>query len=65
MYELYPNPFRGMPENYFSLAKLMSNSWASFIHDLDPNGLRLNNTTTPQWPVYDNADPTDLFGPRT
>ncbi|EPT06072.1 hypothetical protein FOMPIDRAFT_1044541 [Fomitopsis schrenkii] len=59
-YDVYPNPFGGMPESYFSLAKLISSSWASFIHDLDPNSFRLHDTTTPPWPVYDNADPQDF-----
>ncbi|KZT75141.1 alpha/beta-hydrolase [Daedalea quercina L-15889] len=59
-YDVAPDPFAGEPESYFALAKLMSNSWASFIHDLDPNSFRLNDTVTPQWPVYDNADPQDF-----
>ncbi|KAH9937174.1 Alpha/Beta hydrolase protein [Fomitopsis serialis] len=56
-YDVTPDPFAGVPASYFALAKLMSNSWASFIHDLDPNSFRRNDTVTPQWPVYDNADP--------
>ena len=56
----YPDPFEGMPESYFSLATLMSSSWASFIHDLDPNSFRANDTVAPQWPVYDNADPKNF-----
>jgi hypothetical protein len=36
-YYTQPNPFGGMPKSFRALAKLMSKSWISFIHDLDPN----------------------------
>jgi carboxylesterase type B len=32
-----PNEFTGKPPSYPAVAALMSKSWASFIHDLDPN----------------------------
>lgn len=35
-----PDPFAGEPQSYFALSKLMSCSWASFVHDLDPNSFR-------------------------
>ena len=59
-YQASPNPFADEPRSYYDLARLMSSSWASFIHDLDPNSFRLNDTVTPLWPVYDNDDPRDL-----
>jgi acetylcholinesterase len=34
------DPFLDMPQSYFNLSKLMSCSWASFVHDLDPNSFR-------------------------
>ncbi|EPT02238.1 hypothetical protein FOMPIDRAFT_1059299 [Fomitopsis schrenkii] len=55
-----PNPFQDEPQSYYDLARLMSSSWASFIHDLDPNSFRLNDTVTPLWPVYSNDDPRDI-----
>ena len=59
-YGVSPDPFANEPPSYFALAKLMSRSWASFIHELDPNAFRANDTETPLWPVYDNADPQDF-----
>ncbi|KAH9837051.1 Alpha/Beta hydrolase protein [Rhodofomes roseus] len=59
-YDMVPDPFDGVPESYFTLAKLMSRSWASFIYDLDPNSFRPNDTVTLQWPVYDTANPQDF-----
>ena len=59
-YDVSPDPFANEPSSYFALAKLMSRSWASFIHELDPNAFRANDTETPLWPVYDNADPQDF-----
>jgi acetylcholinesterase len=34
------NPFLDKPQSYLDLSKLMSCSWASFVHDLDPNSFR-------------------------
>ena len=51
-YAASPNPFADEPQRYYDLARLMSSSWASFIHDLDPNSFRLNGTVIPLWPVY-------------
>lgn len=37
-YYAAPDPFGGhQTEAYFKLAELMSRSWVSFVHDLDPN----------------------------
>lgn len=38
----------------------MSSSWASFIHDLDPNSFRLGDTVTPLWLVYGNVELRNL-----
>jgi len=38
----------------------MSSSWASFIHDLDPNNFTGRHAGTPDWPVYDNSNPQDF-----
>ncbi|KAI0728491.1 carboxyesterase [Fomitopsis betulina] len=59
-YDVTPNPFGGVPESYYQLAKLMSSSWASFINSLDPNTFRADDTATPLWPVYDNNNPRDI-----
>jgi acetylcholinesterase len=34
------DPFLNKTPSYFALSKLMSCSWASFVHDLDPNSFR-------------------------
>lgn len=47
------NPFQGEPAAFFSLSKLMSNMWASFIATGDPNGHGIIDI--PHWPVYDNG----------
>ena len=56
-----PDPFFSKPESYFTLSKLMSCSWASFIHDLDPNSFRssavgqevvANASGAAAWPNY-------------
>ena len=54
-----PNPSENEPQSYCKLAR-MSSSWASFIHDLDPNSFRLGDTVTPLRPMYDNADRRNL-----
>lgn len=45
------DPFQDKPQSYRDLAFLMSASWVSFVHDLDP-GLH--------WPVYNNKQPQNL-----
>jgi len=48
-----PDPFTGKPQNFFDLAKLMSRSWASFIHSGDPNAWTLGRYVgAPDWPLY-------------
>ncbi len=49
------NPFEGKPQSYKDLADLMSRSWVSFVHDLDPNSFRKEGTefeNVPLWPQY-------------
>jgi carboxylesterase type B len=53
-------PFDGMPESHFELSRLMSSSWASFIHDLNPNGWKGRSEDIEQWPKYDVRSPLDL-----
>lgn len=36
-YYTTPNPFANEPHSFPALATLMSRSWVSFVHDLDPN----------------------------
>ncbi|KAK7732035.1 hypothetical protein SLS57_001015 [Botryosphaeria dothidea] len=54
-------PFENRGQNYADLAKFISSSWASFFHDLDPNGYNLQgNATVAQWEPYDVNDPKDI-----
>jgi carboxylesterase type B len=55
------NPFLNKSQSYFELSKLMSCSWASFVHDLDPNSFRgaavgkaIAGQAAP-WPKYGNG----------
>ncbi len=56
------NPFAGQPQSYLDLAELMSSSWASFIHSLDPNAWRnsYSKSNTPLWPSYKTNNPQDI-----
>jgi len=54
------DPFLGKPQSYFELAYLMSSSWASFIHDLDPNGFATRFNEAPEWPSYSNSNPQNI-----
>jgi carboxylesterase type B len=54
------NPYANKSESYQELGYLMSSSWASFIHDLDPNGYKGRNSSTPDWPVYSNDEPENM-----
>ncbi|KAL4979354.1 Alpha/Beta hydrolase protein [Aspergillus desertorum] len=53
-------PFEGKGQNYVDLADLMSSTWASFIHDLDPNNFTGRDTGIPSWPRYDVLEPRDF-----
>ncbi|KIY48513.1 alpha/beta-hydrolase [Fistulina hepatica ATCC 64428] len=57
------NPFQNKSEAYTDLSYLMSNSWISFVHDLNPNnwtGLGRNSTRAGDWPTYDYNDPQNM-----
>lgn len=54
------NPFADGQQSYIDLARLMSSSWASFIHDLDPNGFDGRFSGAEVWPVYSLAAPQNL-----
>ncbi|KAF4963180.1 hypothetical protein FSARC_8758 [Fusarium sarcochroum] len=51
------NPFENKGADYVEAARLMSSSWVSFVHDLDPNSFRMSSCSTdkhsvPIWPPY-------------
>lgn len=54
------NPFADQPRSYYDLAELMSKSWASFIHDLDPNGFKGRYADADAWPVYELDQPQEI-----
>ncbi|KAK5142074.1 hypothetical protein LTR04_002349, partial [Oleoguttula sp. CCFEE 6159] len=54
------NPFENKSSAYTNLSKFMSNSWASFVFDLEPNNWQGRNASIGQWPVYDTAKPQDF-----
>lgn len=62
----YP-PFENKTETYRDLARLMDSSWISFIHDLDPNSFRNDQSSyvksflsgSEKWPRYDVENPLD------
>lgn len=54
------NPFQDKPMSYTLLAKLMSSSWAAFIHDLDPNGFSGRFAAAGPWPVYSTTEPRNI-----
>ena len=55
------NPFADRGPSYANLSKLMSCSWASFVHDLDPNSFRSSSVgkdivgQAAPWPTYGNG----------
>lgn len=53
------NPFENKPRSYYQLADLMSKSWASFIHDMDPNYAG-KNASSPAWPKYSLDKPQNI-----
>lgn len=38
----------------------MSKSWATFVHDMTPNGFQDRNSSIPAWPRYDVAKPQNI-----
>lgn len=53
-------PFAGSSQNYIDLAYFMSSTWASFIHDLDPNNWKGRSKKIPSWPKYTVGNPQDF-----
>lgn len=54
------NPFTDKPQSYIDLAKLMSQSWASFIYDQNPNNYSGRHSTAANWPVYSVHNPQNI-----
>lgn len=55
------DPFQGKPQSFFDLAKLMSRSWASFIHSGDPNAWTAGRYAgAPLWPAYSVEAPMNI-----
>ncbi|KAE8445564.1 hypothetical protein EG329_013328 [Mollisiaceae sp. DMI_Dod_QoI] len=54
------NPFANKSESYTRLSDLMSKSWASFVHDLDPNGWVGRDSAVPAWPEYSVENPLNI-----
>ncbi|KAL3453927.1 Alpha/Beta hydrolase protein [Aspergillus insuetus] len=59
-YRLDIRPFQGKSQSYIDLAELMSSSWVSFIHSLDPNGFKGRDSKVPKWPKYRVDKPEDF-----
>jgi carboxylesterase type B len=51
------SPFEGQPQAYQELAFLMSATWASFMHDRNPNGWSGKYAGSAVWPKYDTTNP--------
>ncbi|KAK4982812.1 hypothetical protein LTR66_009081 [Elasticomyces elasticus] len=54
------NPFANKSYSYTQLSNLMSYSWASFVHDLDPNSWAGRDASIGAWPKYSVQDPMDF-----
>lgn len=53
-------PFTGQGRNYIDLAYFMSSTWASFIHDMDPNTWKGRSEKIPKWPKYTIGNPQNF-----
>jgi carboxylesterase type B len=53
-------PFTGLGQNYVHLARFMSSTWASFVHDLDPNRWEGRGEETSIWPRYTVEHPRNF-----
>jgi carboxylesterase type B len=53
-------PFAGKPQRYVDLAYFMSSTWASFVHDLNPNSWKSRPKGIENWPKYKVDDPKDF-----
>jgi len=54
------NPFANRTQSYFDLAELMSKTWASFIHDSNPNFKKDRYAQAAQWPLYSLENPQNI-----
>lgn len=54
------NPFTNKSALYTDLAKLMSSSWASFIHDQNPNNFTGRHAGAADWPMYSVESPQNI-----
>lgn len=54
------NPFHDKPQSYIDLAKLMSQSWASFIYDQNPNNYTGRYAGAADWPIYSVGNPQNI-----
>jgi carboxylesterase type B len=54
------NPFENKTQSYYHLAKLMSQSWASFIYDQNPNNFTGRYAGAAEWPVYSTSAPQNI-----
>lgn len=54
------NPFANKSESFTELAKLMSQSWASFIYDSDPNFSTDRYAQAEAWPLYSLTNPQNI-----
>jgi acetylcholinesterase len=63
-YGIYPTvsrkPFLNKPQSYADLAYLMSCSWVSFIHDLNPNDWNTRPANVTAWPKYSLSNPQNM-----
>jgi carboxylesterase type B len=61
---VFSNPSRNLSNyigpypSYHQLSEFMSRSWASFVHDLDPNGHAADGA--PYWPRYELSQPQNI-----
>lgn len=59
-------PFEGKGQSYTELARLMNSAWISFVHNLDPNTFRTQNSTgcgfpgMQLWPKYSIENPQNF-----
>lgn len=53
-------PFVGLPQSNYDLADFMSSTWASFIHDLDPNGWKGRPRQVDAWQRYSLLKPQNF-----
>jgi len=57
-------PFQNKPKSYRDLARFISSSWVSFMHDMDPNSWRKTydwHGAEEMWPRYDVQNPMDML----